>query len=227
MHLRPSRSQLALLLRAQQWPDLATAAQDLLQHFPASSFMLRMSVAGQRQAIGSLPPHIMAEFGDEADPVSRHIGASGIPLEWDTATLCASGEAAPVYQSLQGAGIVSGLSMAARSDLGWSRIDFYFHQDADKGATADLFLLGSYLHEAACRVWRASWPAEVPRLTTRERQCLQWSASGKTSQEIGQILGISQHTVYFHLKKVASKFKVYGTRHAISRAMDLKLIKPI
>jgi DNA-binding CsgD family transcriptional regulator len=61
-------------------------------------------------------------------------------------------------------------------------------------------------------------------LTEREQQCLRWSASGKTSDEIGTILGISKNTVYFHLKKAASKFEVYGTRHAISRAMELKLI---
>lgn len=48
----------------------------------------------------------------------------------------------------------------------------------------------------------------------------------KTSSEIGLILGISQRTVYFHMKNVAMKLGVYSTRHAISRAVMMGIIKP-
>lgn len=61
-------------------------------------------------------------------------------------------------------------------------------------------------------------------LTEREQQCFRWSASKETSIEIGTIPGISQNTVYFHLKKAAVKFEVDSTRHVISHAMKTGLI---
>ena len=42
-------------------------------------------------------------------------------------------------------------------------------------------------------------PAVMPVLTQREREVLRWTAFGKTSDEIGLILGISSRTVNFHI----------------------------
>lgn len=61
-------------------------------------------------------------------------------------------------------------------------------------------------------------------LTVREHACLAWSAAGKTGKETALILGISHHTVYFHLKNAARKFEVYTTRQAISHAIRLGLL---
>jgi|SRR5580765_368896 LuxR family quorum-sensing system transcriptional regulator CciR len=64
-------------------------------------------------------------------------------------------------------------------------------------------------------------------LTQRERDCLTWVAGGKSSWEIGRVLGISEATVNFHLGNAATKLGVRGRVCAVARAMRLGLINPI
>jgi len=42
-------------------------------------------------------------------------------------------------------------------------------------------------------------------LTKREREVLQWTAAGKTSWEISQILGVAESTIIAHIKAAAAK----------------------
>lgn len=69
-------------------------------------------------------------------------------------------------------------------------------------------------------------PAVVPKLSPRERDCLSWAATGKSSWEIGQLLSISVATVNFHLANAANKLGVRGRSFAIARAVRLGLINP-
>ncbi|PWC57601.1 hypothetical protein TSH7_25425 [Azospirillum sp. TSH7] len=66
--------------------------------------------------------------------------------------------------------------------------------------------------------------AEPPRLTGRERDCLSWSARGKTAAEIGIILGISENTANFHVKNCMRKLSVHSRSHAVAQALALRLI---
>ena len=72
----------------------------------------------------------------------------------------------------------------------------------------------------------SSCPSGSPHLTPRERECLLWTAHGKTAWEIGQILGISDGTVVFHLKNATRKFNVFTKYHAVVKAIMLGLISP-
>ncbi len=66
-----------------------------------------------------------------------------------------------------------------------------------------------------------------PKLSARQSQCLTWAAQGKTNSEIGTILEISENTVGAHIKEAC---RTLGTRtkiHAVSKAIQLKLIFPI
>lgn len=53
----------------------------------------------------------------------------------------------------------------------------------------------------------ASRPRSV--LTERQRECVLWSARGKTAGEIADILGISQETVVRHLKMARDRYSVH------------------
>lgn len=61
-------------------------------------------------------------------------------------------------------------------------------------------------------------------LSDRERQCLVHSAQGSTTSEIGRALNISERTVVFHLANVRRKLEAANSRHAVSKALSLKLI---
>ena len=64
------------------------------------------------------------------------------------------------------------------------------------------------------------------RLTDRERDCLLWTARGKTAWEVGQILTISEETVLFHLKNATRKLGVFSKHHAVVRAIVQGYILP-
>jgi DNA-binding CsgD family transcriptional regulator len=61
-------------------------------------------------------------------------------------------------------------------------------------------------------------------LSDRERECLQLIASGKTSWEIGEILGISHHTVNAHIRNIVRKLAVTSRPHAVAVGFRLGLI---
>lgn len=58
-----------------------------------------------------------------------------------------------------------------------------------------------------------------PRLSRREREVLTWTAHGKSTWEVGEILKISQSTVATHLK--SAKLKLEGTTvtHTVVQAL--------
>uniref|UniRef100_UPI003D07861B autoinducer binding domain-containing protein n=1 Tax=Pseudomonas sp. NPDC089530 TaxID=3390651 RepID=UPI003D07861B len=69
-----------------------------------------------------------------------------------------------------------------------------------------------------------STQAEQLELSPREREILQWTADGKSSGEIGLILGISVNTVNFHLKVIQKKFGATNKTLAAAYAAVLGLI---
>ena len=73
---------------------------------------------------------------------------------------------------------------------------------------------------------KRSRQAAALRLTSRERECLNWTAHGKSSWDIALILGIGQETVRFHLKNAMRKLQVRSRTVAVVKALRLGLIDP-
>lgn len=63
-------------------------------------------------------------------------------------------------------------------------------------------------------------------LSEREAECVCWSARGKSSWEIGAILGISENTVNFHIKNAMRKLRTSNRIVAVVKALRLGWIKP-
>ncbi|MGZ2259640.1 LuxR C-terminal-related transcriptional regulator [Roseobacter sp. A03A-229] len=66
--------------------------------------------------------------------------------------------------------------------------------------------------------------AFAARFTKREVDVLNWCAEGKTNWEIGQILGLSENTIRFHLKNVFRKLDATSRSGAISAALSAGVI---
>lgn len=62
-------------------------------------------------------------------------------------------------------------------------------------------------------------------LSERERTVLRWTALGKSSRDIGQILSISENTVNFHVKNAMRKLEASSRTRAVIRAVQLGLIE--
>lgn len=61
-------------------------------------------------------------------------------------------------------------------------------------------------------------------LSSRERECLQWTASGKTSQEIATILELSEHTVNHYLSAACQKLGAVNRAHAVAKSIRSGLL---
>lgn len=66
-------------------------------------------------------------------------------------------------------------------------------------------------------------PAAV-RLTRKETEVLQWSAAGKSSWEISQIINCSEAGVNYHFCNIRRKFGVSSRWTAVFKALEMGLI---
>jgi len=138
-------------------------------------------------------------------------------------------------------GLASGMTHCVHGPRGqWSLSSFVFDSEgtaSDRLVLAtlpDCHLVACAIHHAASRILRRELEFEHSSrrsvagpsrdLSDRERQCLAQSAQGRTTVEIGHELQISERTVAFHLANVRRKLKVANSRHAVSKAISLKLI---
>ncbi|MBV6322696.1 LuxR family transcriptional regulator [Duganella sp. HSC-15S17] len=224
----------AVVAGAADWRQLRTGVKGVLARLGVAQFMLKLDVKGSEgslsHVVGTLPAPMLNLFANRehaaSDPIGRQLLVSGLPLRWQPAKV--AGPAPTIYPLLDTSGIVHALSLMVRSGQAASRIDFYGDSVHPFATTcvqqASLVLLGLYLHDRAEILWRERAQQPAALLSKRELECIHWSAAGKTSREIGLILGISQRTAYFHLTNVATKLNVHTTRHAISRAIALGLL---
>jgi DNA-binding NarL/FixJ family response regulator len=63
-------------------------------------------------------------------------------------------------------------------------------------------------------------------LTPREVDVLSAVSNGLTNKEIARALGISRHTVKFHLESLMRKLDVSSRAEAVSKSIRLHLLKP-
>lgn len=63
-----------------------------------------------------------------------------------------------------------------------------------------------------------------PSLSKRELECIVWTSQGKTSHDIGRILGLSDHTVNNYLANVCRKLGAVNRAHLVGMALRMKLL---
>jgi DNA-binding CsgD family transcriptional regulator len=87
-----------------------------------------------------------------------------------------------------------------------------------------LQLMAMYFHAHARRKFVADQLVNGVALSPREMECLRWAAQGKSAWDTSRILGISRHTVAFHLDNAKTKLGVRSTIQAVARLMAAKAI---
>lgn len=95
-------------------------------------------------------------------------------------------------------------------------------QMLDPDASKILNLLAPHVHAAV----DATAPERTPGtpLSARERECLQWTAHGKTSVEIAVIVGTKARTVDAHVNSAIHKFGATSRTQAVALALRAGII---
>ncbi|MER8783295.1 LuxR family transcriptional regulator [Mesorhizobium sp. M1006] len=88
-----------------------------------------------------------------------------------------------------------------------------------------LQLAALHFHLRVGKFAQSSGIEQTPNLSPREKECILWTAKGKSSWEIGMILGISVDTVNFHIKNVKRKMDAASRTTAALKALKLGIIE--
>lgn len=71
---------------------------------------------------------------------------------------------------------------------------------------------------------RRNGASTISALSAREVEVIRWTAQGKTSVEIAQILSLSDHTVNAYMTNAIRKFDCVNRTQLVAKAIRLKLI---
>jgi len=205
------------------------------EHFAYALTVKVPSLKGQQYFINGFPEPWLDRYLKagyfKVDPIVRHAETSSMPAIW-TDDVFHDNKSAAFWEEAQAFGLSAGLSFAVHEQPGVTGIfslardrvlDLQGQDLAALVGRAQMF--ASLLHHAVARIDLPKLlPGQSAVLTAREKECLQWTADGKTAWEIGRILSIAERTVVFHINNVVQKLGASNKTQAIVRAVALKLV---
>lgn len=205
------------------------------------------ALAGPDKAITNYPDELVDVYAENrwhcgGDPLIDAIHRQHRALSWDIESISAPARSMDMAQRelmdrRWEVGARTGVSAPAYDRRGnafdyalvsFSR-DHALSEIAQRHHEVQVQLLAAYFLSAAQHIFgepNAPSESEPITLTPREHECLSWVALGKSSWEIGQVLGIAEATVNFHLGNAATKLEVRGRTCAVARAIRRGLINP-
>lgn len=200
---------------------------------------LRIS-GGNPELISSYPDALAQLYVkdrlSDADPIVRHARIARMPFFWgdsDEAT-CRLTPDDRFTQEAARHGIRNGLAIPVY--VGYSKFAamIFAEKTADRPtqseiqtALAAIHLTAFQLHARFAMSPSRQNAATARLLTFRQRQCLTWSARGKTMSETGTILGISERTVLYHLQDARSRLGAQTITQAVVEAMRFNQISDV
>lgn len=126
----------------------------------------------------------------------------------------------------KGFGILNGVIIPVGTARG-PRLTFCLLGERDlpvSGEIASLLLLMTHFAERLQVIFDDVDGEPPAKLSDRERQCLVWTSAGKTSTEIGAILGLSEHTVNQYITSCCQKLGAVNRAQAVAKAIRWALI---
>jgi len=162
------------------------------------------------------------------DPTVAHGRQSQTPLVWTHAVFA---QTPLLWEESQSAGLRFGWAQSSLDAVGVGGMLSLARSSepltATELATQEVKMrwLVNISHLALSRLFVSEWVKESqPDLTSREVEVLKWTADGKSSGEIADLLSISENTVNFHIKNSVVKLRTANRTAAVVRAAMLGLL---
>lgn len=239
-----------LIDAAERGADLAPALDEIVRGFGFDTFMYAFSGHTPKPANDSrmyvfttAPREWVMRYDQrayvECDPRVRCSFESCLPFIWDQTSERGKSEQVDAFlDDALAYNVASGVSFALHVVLP-ARTLFSLNSsipvisDARRSEIAhdlgDMVLFGQYFQELFVKAFLERGlapPAQGAPLSPREMQCLQLSANGMTSLDIGEKLGIAERTVNFHFGNILSKLGALNRHEAIAIAVRRGLVTP-
>jgi len=221
---------LAIQCEHELFEALATVAHDL--GFEYCAYGLRMPLPVSRPKVvmfNNYPTPWQARYREQnylaVDPTVCHGMRSLIPIIWSDEVFAAAhalweearsfGLQVGWAQSSRDANGVGGMLTLARSGEPLTNVEL-----RDKGLKMTWLTQVAHLGMSQCLTAKLLPEGEI-QLTDREVAVLHWTADGKTSGEIADILRISERTVNFHINNAVSKL---GTANKLAATVKAAML---
>ena len=180
--------------------------------------------------ITNWPTELLARFDREGmmqtSPILRKLRASTLPFTFDLETAEHELRASLAKSVFGQHGLVRGAYFPVHDTFG-NRGAVSLGGDGptfDSQQLMEILYLSTHVFERLAEIRNVDMRT-ADHLTDREVDCLNWTAAGKTSAEIADILGLSEHTVNHYLNRAARKLDSVNRTHAVAKALRRGLIK--
>lgn len=188
----------------------------------------------QVYSVGNMPAAYADAARDEAsiarDPVIRRLKQLAVPFVYDQALYVGEG-AGDLWEEQAAFGYKTGIAVALHLPnhrhfiLGVDReLPLPASDERLTRVMADLQLLAVHAQSAASNLLPPREGGADVVLTPREIEILKWTMEGKSAWSVGEIIGVSEHTVNFHLRKIFKKLDASNKHQAVLKAINAGLI---
>ena len=166
----------------------------------------------------------------KVDPTVQHCMVSLKPLVWSSQYTHTQAEK-DFWEEARSYGLNVGWAQSSRDFIGTrgmltlARSSDQLSEKEQKAQYTNMYWLTQTVHSSIAKIVNdVEFSQFNLYLTNREKEVLRWTAEGKTSAEIAQILGVSERTINFHLSNSMQKLNVNNKISAAIRAVILGLL---
>ncbi|AIY41826.1 transcriptional regulator RhlR [Collimonas arenae] len=164
------------------------------------------------------------ELYEKVDPTVHHGRHSSLPMIWSDQNIASNRS---FWEDARSHGLHAGWAQSRHDAKGicgllnLSRSDDHVSRKELREISHRLSWLVDVAHEGLSSLLiEKHMPEADTQLTTREIEVLRWTADGKTSSEVSEIMHISDRTVNFHISNTLKKLNATNkTAAAIKAAM--------
>lgn len=159
----------------------------------------------------------------KANPVIDHLRKTGAPFEYrfdEDSDVETDGEAGAIINVLRDYDLCTWLAIPVFTPgRGESVISFMGNRvQASIGEFGEISYLAAIAQDQLAAVSAQEIAPQSP-LTERELECIIWTSAGKTSVEIANILGLSEHTVNHYLNNATRKCGTVNRTQTVASAL--------
>lgn len=188
----------------------------------------RNRIDGQvRRTVSNLREKCSKEYADamgDRDPIMEIAQSSAIPVIFRSPDLArVARDASADTEVLRGmsAGVVFPIhtGYCHRGALGVFIEGEHSESDAIISASlGDSALAALYFHSAMNRIIATRECEFEIQLTQRETECLYWISKHKSNWDISKIIGVSEHTIVYYVRRLMRKLHAQNRHEAVERA---------
>ncbi|PHQ60917.1 MAG: hypothetical protein COC03_00800 [Robiginitomaculum sp.] len=166
------------------------------------------------------------------DPVSVLGKKSRLPFIWGSDSFLKKfgSDQKIVFYEAREFGVVSGFTIPVHGPNGDCGLFTVASRDTDENFREAIIeygerlqILGLHAHSLCMTKLARRIKCDEVILTAREKECLLWTAQGKTSAEIASIINRSTPTINYHLQKAMKKLDSVNKYQAVMKAYERNL----